>query len=177
MARNPAFAAAQVKLETELTDVKIRLPDGTEVPAKVALRDSDLDLLFVRPATAPDKPMAAVDTASPVFNAVDAVVIVQRLGEVASWKASAGLATIEVVVDRPRRFYLMGTTATADGLGSTVFDLKGQFGGIVTLRQSSDARHNALNGMQGGLLQTLGMVAAIIPAADIRDIAKQASGK
>jgi hypothetical protein len=175
MARNPAFAAAQMKLETELTDVKLRLADGTEVPAKIALRDSDLDLLFIRPAMAPEKPMTAVDTNSPVFNPVDPVVLVQRLGEVGAWKASAGIGAIEVVVDKPRRFYLFGTTAAANGLGSAIFDLKGQFAGIVTLRQSSDSRHNALNGMQGGLLQTLGMVAAIIPAADIREIAKQAT--
>jgi len=175
MARNPAFSAAQMKLETELTDVKLRLGDGAEVPARIALRDSDLDLLFIRPVTPPEKPMTAVDMNSPVFNPVDPVVLVQRLGEVAAWKASAGIGAIEVVVDKPRRFYLFGTTAAANGLGSAIFDLKGQFAGIVTLRQSSDSRHNALNGMQGGLLQTLGMVAAIIPAADIRDIAKQAT--
>jgi hypothetical protein len=177
MARNPAFTAAQMKIETELTELKLRLGDGSEIPARIALRDSDLDLLFIRPATAPEKPMTAVDANSPMFNPVDPVVLVQRLGEVAAWKASAGIGTIEVVVDRPRRFYLFGTTAAANGLGSAIFDLKGQFAGIVTLRQSSDARHNALNGMQGGLLQTLGMVAAIIPAADIRDIAKQATAR
>jgi hypothetical protein len=177
MARNPAFSAAQMKLETELTELKLRLGDGSEIPARIALRDSDLDLLFIRPVTTPEKPMTAVDTSSPVFNPVDPVILVQRLGEVAAWKASAGIGTIEVVVDKPRRFYLFGTTAAANGLGSTIFDLKGQFAGIVTLRQSSDARHNALNGMQGGMLQTLGMVAAIIPAADIRDVAKQATAR
>lgn len=177
MARNPAFVAAQMKVETELTDVKLRLADGIEIPARVVLRDSDLDLLFIRPATAPEKPMVAVDANSPVFNPADPVVLLQRLGELATWKASAGIATIEVVVDKPRRFYMFGTTALANGLGSATFDLKGQFAGIVTLRQSSDAGHNALNGMQGGLLQTLGMVSVITPAADIREIAKQATAR
>ena len=177
MAKNPAFAATQMKFETELSDVKMRLVDGTEVPAKIVLRDSDLDLLFVRPVAAPDKPMPSADAIAPAFNVLDPVVLLQRLGEVASWKTSAGIATIDVVVEKPRRFYLLSTTATSNGLGGAVFDLKGQFGGIVTLRQSSDARHNALNGMQGGLLQTLGMVAAIVPAADVREIAKQAAVK
>lgn len=174
MGRNPAFAAANVKLETELSDVKMRLADGSELAAKIVLRDSDLDLLFVRPADPSPKPFASVDTASPVFNAIDPVVVVQRLQEVAGWKPSVGMGSIEVVVDKPRRFYLLATTANGNGLGSTIFDLKGQFGGIVTLRQSSDARHNALNGLQGGMLQTLGMVAVVVPAADIREIAKQA---
>ena len=175
LARNPAFAAAKMNLETELTEVKMRLADGAEVPAKIVLRDSDLDLLFLRPAAAPDKPLPSVDTSSPPFNVVDAIVLVRRTQEIAGWKPAASLAAIEVAVEKPRRFYLLATSATAGGLGSSVFDLKGQFGGIVGLRASQDARHNALNGMIGGMLQTLGMVPVVIPAADIREVAKQAA--
>jgi S1-C subfamily serine protease len=174
MARNPALSAAKLSLETELSDVKLRLADGSEVAAKVVLRDSDLDLLFVRPAVPPDKPLAAVDSASPVFAAIDPVVIVHRLQEAANWKAAAGFGTIQVVVEKPRRFYMLQTNAAANGLGGAIFNSKGEFGGIVAMRQSDDARHNALNGMQGGMLQTLGMITVVIPAADIREIAKQA---
>jgi hypothetical protein len=177
MAKNPAFAAANLTFETELADVRMRLADGTEAPGKIVLRDSDLDLLFVRPAKAPDKPTQSVDTASPLLNAIDPVVVVQRLQEVAGWRAAAGFGTIQLVVEKPRRFYLLETAMAGNALGGTVFNVKGQFGGIVALRQSTDARHNALNGMQGGLLQTLGMVAIVVPAADIREIAKQAAAR
>ena len=64
---------------------------------------------------------------------------------------------------------------TSGALGASIFDTKGQFAGVVTLRPSSDSRHNALNGMQGGMLQALGMVPVVLPAADIREVAKQAS--
>src|SRR5215471_3306013 len=37
------------KMETELSDLKILLDDGTEIPAEVVLRDKDLDLAFIRP--------------------------------------------------------------------------------------------------------------------------------
>jgi hypothetical protein len=177
LAKNPAFGAAKMNIETELTDVKLRLADGTEVAGKIVLRDSDLDLLFVRPAAAPEKPLPSVDAAAAPFNAVDAVVLVRRTQEVAAWKPAASIASIEVAVEKPRRFYLLSTAATGGGLGSSVFDLKGQFGGVVTLRASQDARHNALNGMLGGMLQTLGMVPVVIPAADIREVAKQAAGR
>jgi hypothetical protein len=174
MAKNPAIVAARMSLDTELSDVKMRLADGGEVPAKIVLRDSDLDLLFVRPATPPEKPLAAVDLGTPTFAAIDPVVMLRRLAEAANWKAAAGFGVIQVVVEKPRRFYMLETAAPSNGLGAAVFNLKGEFGGIVVLRQGDDARHNALNGMQGGLLQTLGMVAAVIPAADIREIARQA---
>ena len=46
--RMMAEQGSQDKLETEVTDVKILLDDGTEVPAEIVLRDKDLDLAFIR---------------------------------------------------------------------------------------------------------------------------------
>ena len=175
LGKNPAFAAAKVSIETELTDVKLRLADATELPAKIVLRDSDLDLMFVRPVAAPAKPLKCVDSASPVFNVVDPVIAVQRLQELTGWGTATAVGSIEAVVDKPRRFYLIALPMTSGALGASIFDTKGQFAGVVTLRPSSDSRHNALNGMQGGMLQALGMVPVVLPAADIREVAKQAS--
>ena len=157
--------------------MKLRLADATELPARVVLRDSDLDLLFVRPVDAPAKPLPCVDAASPLFNAVDPVVAIQRLQELAGWRTATALGNVEAVVEKPRRFYLIALMTTSNGLGASIFDMKGEFAGLVTLRPSTDSRHNALNGMQGGMLQTLGMVPVVLPAADIREIAKQASGR
>lgn len=175
LGKNPAFAAAKVSIETELTDVKLRLADATELPAKIVLRDSDLDLMFIRPASPPSKPLACVDSASPTFNVVDPIVAVQRLQELTGWGTATTLGSVEAVVDKPRRFYLVALPTTSGALGASIFDVKGRFAGVVTLRPSADSRHNALNGMQGGMLQALGMVPVVLPAADIREIAKQAS--
>ena len=41
------------RVETEITDMKILLDDGTEVPAEIVLRDKDLDLAFIRPRPSP----------------------------------------------------------------------------------------------------------------------------
>lgn len=170
--KNPQFAQMKMSMTTEVVDLKMRLADGTEVPARVVLRDSDLDLLFVRPEAAPKAPMTALDASSATLAVMDPVVLVQRLGEFTGWKTSAALGTVEVVVDRPRTFYLV--TATGTRVGASVFDLKGQFAGVVTLRSAGDPQKNALTGLQGDALQTLGMIPAVIPAADIREVAKQA---
>ena len=37
---------SQLKFESEISDVKIVLADGTEIPADVVLRDKDLDLAY-----------------------------------------------------------------------------------------------------------------------------------
>src|ERR1051326_1644034 len=52
---------SRFKMETELSDVKILLDDGTEVPAEVVLRDKDLDLAFIRPKSKVATPMASLD--------------------------------------------------------------------------------------------------------------------
>ena len=49
-----------VEITSEPTDVKIRFSNGRELPAKIVLRDEDLDLAFLRPTTTPDKPLVAV---------------------------------------------------------------------------------------------------------------------
>src|SRR5262249_47068456 len=49
------------KMETELSDLKILLEDGTEVPAEVVLRDKDKDLVFIRPKTKLTAPLTALD--------------------------------------------------------------------------------------------------------------------
>src|SRR5205814_9903432 len=48
-------------METELSDVKLLLDDGTELPADIVLRAKDLNLHFVRPVTKPASPTIAHD--------------------------------------------------------------------------------------------------------------------
>lgn len=173
ISKNPSFAAQKMTMTTELVDVKIRLADGKEVPASIVLRDSDLDLLFVKPTAAPPAPMAAIDSSAGALAALDPVVIVQRFGEVTGWKTAAALGTVEVVIDKPRTFYQVAMVTTGNGIGAAVFDMKGQFAGIVTLRATEDSKANALTGLNGDALRTLGMIPSVLPAADIREVAKQ----
>lgn len=171
--KTPAMTVQKMTLTTELADVKMRLADGTELPARVVLRDSDLDLLFLKPAAAPSTPMASLSTSVSTLALMDPVIIVQRLGELAGWKASAVFGSIEVVVDKPRPFYIVASSTSGNLSGATVFDVKGQFAGIVTLRATEDSKSNALNGLEGNVLRTLGLIPIVIPAADIREVAKQ----
>ena len=173
ISQTPAVIQGGMMFTTELSDVKMRLADGTEVPARVVLRDSDLDLLFVKPAAAPTSPMPAVLSSAPGLALMDQVIVVQRLGELTGWKPSAAFGAVEVVVEKPRTFYIVATLTSGSTTGATVFDMKGQFAGIVTLRAGGDSKMNALNGLQGNVLQTLGMTQVVVPAADIREVARQ----
>ena len=43
----------RMEFGSEPTDVKLRLPDGRELTARIVLRDEDLDLAFLRPTSSP----------------------------------------------------------------------------------------------------------------------------
>ena len=82
------------KVETEVSDLKILLDDGTEMPAEIVLRDKDLDLAFIRPKSKPASPMAAIDLSkSASAQILDQVITVNRLGRAAGRAYSAPRGT------------------------------------------------------------------------------------
>ena len=150
-------AGAAVNVTTEPAELRYRLGDGREVPVRVVLRDKDLDLAFLRPVEKPATPMNAIDNAAVKPSAVDPVVVLQRLPEVASWQPTALFYSVQAVVEKPRTFYIL----TGGVVGSPVFDTRGRFIGIILrLKSESDAANAP---------------PVVLPANDIREVAKQAN--
>lgn len=165
---------SQFKFESELTDVKIVLTDGTEIPAEVVLRDKDLDLAFLRPSDKPAKPLPFVDLAQDAkIQILDEVIVVNRLSQVANRVPAISIGRIEAVVDKPRTFYVLGQSMWGYALGSPVFSLNGKLVGILFLR-SAKAQTDQASGFMFSNLNVFGMMPIILPASDIVDGAKQA---
>ena len=164
------------KMESNLSDVKILLGDGTEIPAKIVLRDKDLDLAFVRPATKPAQPMAALDLSqSGEPQVLDPLIALNRLGRVAGRAYCASIERVHAVVRKPRTFYVPGNDPTHSGLGSPLFTLDGKIVGIITLRTIKTGSAG-LGGMMGSLAGGMddSMLAIVVPADDIKEAASQA---
>jgi hypothetical protein len=163
-----------VEIVSEPTDLRIRLADGREVQSTIALRDEDLNLAFIRPIAAPEKPFIAVnlaDFAQPAL--LDQVVVFGRLGRVGGWAPSAALRDIGGIVLKPRIFFVLaGDTA---GTGTPAFLPSGKIVGILTVRQVANDRSSAFAGMSGP--EGLGLLPVILPADDVLEIAKQATEK
>jgi len=150
-------AGAAVTVTTEPAELRYRLPDGKEVPVRVVLRDKDLDLAFLRPVEKLATPLTAIDVAAARPQPVDAVIVLQRLPELASWQPTALFYSVQAVIEKPRLFYLL----TGGVVGAPVFDTKGGFlGVIVRLKNEADAAN---------------VPPIVLPANDIREIAKQAN--
>ena len=142
-------------LSTEVSDLRMRMSDGQEIAAKILLRDTDLDLVFIKPAEPPAAPIPAVDATSGVPALLDVLVVLQRTGETTGWRPLATLSYVQMTVDRPRTYHAISVTPS---LGAAVFDTRGRFVGVIV--RVGGGRTNPLP--------------AVLPADDIREVAKQA---
>ncbi len=161
---------SRFKFDTELTDVKILLEDGTELPAEILLRDRDLDLAFIRPKVRPAQPMPFVDLSrAGQADVLDQVITLNRLGKAAGRAYAASVERISAVVQKPRLFYVPESTMTTTALGSPAFLLDGRLLGICVVRSvSTDGTDMSLFS-----LQPPGLTGIILPAADVLKVAKQ----
>lgn len=147
------------KVSSEVTDLKILLPDGRQIPSRIVLRDKDLDLAFIRPIQKPAQPLPALDLSqSSKPGVLDQIIMISRLGMVASRTISASVNRIDAVVEKPRTFYVVGRV---DSPGATAFSLDGTPVGMVVLRMLKGT--GSFSGMP-----------MILPMSDIADAAKQA---
>jgi len=156
----------QFNVETQVTDVKLRFADGSEVAAKVVLRDKDLDLAFVRPVDKLPQPATAVDLAqSAAPQLLDQVVTLNRLGDYAEWAIAPRVDRIQAILSKPRTVYV---PQDSDEVGTPAFSLDGKIVGVTLLRLPS-----AVEGT-GGMDESGGLT-VILPAAEIIEGAKQAA--
>jgi S1-C subfamily serine protease len=161
-----------VQIDSEVSDVKILLGDGTEVPAQVVLRDNDLDLAYVRPLAKPAAPMAFVDLAdSAPAQLLDTLVSINRLGKVAGRVYSVSLERVEAIVEKPRRFYIPGNDPTSTNQGCPAFTLDGKVVGLFVIRTIKDTSGSGGRGMFSG---NENVIPVLLPAEDILEGARQA---
>jgi hypothetical protein len=144
----------------DFKEVKLRLADGREVPARFVLKDGDLDLAFMAPDVAADADKPSFASYVKLEDAAEGTLLgtyyyVARAPKVLQRVPLVRASEIMGIVEKPRRFYLL----TDQRLGTPVFDAKGKVLGISV--------QNFANGRQTGIV--------VLPAADIAEIAKQAA--
>jgi hypothetical protein len=172
MMRGRMRQAGDLKIDSQVKDVRLVLADGTEIAAEIVLRDKDLDVAYVLPVEKPAKPLPAVDLAHPAKPQVlDEVICLNRLGKIANRAVAVSVERVDALVDRPRPFYVLAEGGSS-GVGSPVFSLSGAPLGLILIRNApSDSEANVASMFSGG---GLGIMPIIVPAADILEDAKQA---
>lgn len=159
-----------LQMSSQVTDLKILLADGSEIPGQVVLRDKDLDLAFVRPTDAPKEPMPAVDLKNiGVPQVLDPLFTINRMGRVAGREYACSIERIDSVVTKPRTFYIPGNDPTQTGLGSPAFTTDGKLVGVLVMRTAKGA--GSVSSMMRGQNSSM---AVIVPTEDIAEVAAQA---
>ncbi len=161
------------EIECQVQEVKYRLADGTEVPARLVLKDEDLDLAFLAPLKPLDDETRTKIAAIPLedgavqADVLDVTIYVDRLGEGLNYIPTLKLGRIAAILSKPRTCYL------CDGgtLGLPVFNREGKVLGILCRCVNTEGGESNPNEIISRLLSTSHL---ILPAADAAKLIPQA---
>jgi hypothetical protein len=157
-----------LRLKGELREIKYRLADGTEAPARLVLRDEDNDAAFL----APDTALAAEGTlrladAVRTVELLEPVIFLGRLGKSLGYESTVSLGRVNARVGRPRTEYIVGGSP-----GLPAFNREGRLLGIVlTHRQPGSEATVGPTGIQAD------MTPVLVPAGDLAEAAGMAQAE
>ena len=165
---NVGGESKEIELKTDLSDVKIRLADGTELPASIVMKDEELNIAFIMPDTTDDAvkkakfvPLDLGDAAEP--KVLDDTIVLGRLSKMLDYQPSVSLGRVSAVVKKPRTCY------EAPGApGCPVFSVDGKLIGISMLMKAAEG---------GGMMALHNMSSVVLPAKEIAEASEQAKKK
>ena len=153
------FRGMKLEASTSLKEVRIIMPDGTEIPGEVLLRDVDLDLAFLRPKSGAKEARGVTFKAIDLKNSskagvADEVIALARTDEVLNRVGSVSVGQVTAVTRKPREF----VRATSAQSGCPAFAVDGRAYGIGAVR----------------FVRGKGSQTVVIPAPDVLELAAQA---
>jgi hypothetical protein len=161
-------------LSCQVQEVKYRLSEGTEVPARLVLKDEDLDLAFLAPLKPLDKANQAKTTFVPLSEStsqpemLDSTILVSRTSEDLNYIPTLVLGRILSLVSTPRTCYI----SSSGGLGVPVFNDQGKLLGIICRCVKAEGSDGTSSIRASGVLSQL-----ILPVADILRLVPQAKAE
>jgi hypothetical protein len=162
------------KPKVALSQIKYRLSDGTEVPARVAYQDKDLDLAFLVPdlkegEKASKFTFVAVKPGTEAKELDDAF-CVTRLPRHMSYTPAVMIGQIVSVITKPRTVYDFAITGTPIP-GSPVFTSDGGLLGFMLVHRDGGGSGGAreLRALLGGASEIV-----ILPTAEVFGLIDQA---
>lgn len=162
---NTPMGPVKLKAESEIKEIMVIMSDGTEIPADLVLKDTDLGLGFIKIRSDSDEAQGieihSIDLSDSATGSIlDDCVALGRLDESLNREPSVLTTEISGITTRPRTFYRVMT----DTIGCPVFLSNGKLLGLTVVRKpSGDLSKGKVN-----------LSPVVLPAADIAKIAEQA---
>ena len=143
------------------TEVMLLMQDGTEVPAKLLLKDVDLDLAYVLPikerrdefseVVFSQVPQKVAEENEPMI--LDEVVSIGKLRRTLYRQSTLHRGWVNAVIEKPRKYFVIENTIA----GTPVFDRQGNWLGVVVYKMVSGRPSEIVT----------------LPASDVLEIAEQ----
>jgi hypothetical protein len=147
---------SSASVQVNYTEVLILKPDGTEIPAKVLLKDEDLDLAFVLPLDSKSSSFpvfCSISDKSNTLDVLDEVVTMSKLGKNLYRQSTLRKGWVNALISKPRKYLVIENSSP----GNPVFDREGDWLGVAVYK------------MERGQPSSL----VTLPAEDILEIAQQ----
>lgn len=166
-----------LKFESEVRETALILDDGTEVEADVVLKDSDLDLAFVRPRESSrtyEFISLKAPSASPEL--LEDVFVIGRLGRSENRSISIATGTVQSIVKGPRPFYICNDELSAGSVGTIAFNASGATLGVFVLKAKQNTGDGGMGALMGMVTGRGGAGSTVIlrPVEDLIEVAAQA---
>lgn len=163
-----------IKLHGTASDIKVRLADGREFPARQIFTDSELHITFLVPELkeGEEKPkFKPIELAkSSRTDMSDQIIILTRGDKSMNYEPSVVVDRVTSVVHKPRIMYIP-SVPTGSNLGVPVFsESSGQIGLITVIRKNSSTGGSDHRGMTA---QAQAIV-VVVPMEEVMDLAEQA---
>jgi S1-C subfamily serine protease len=158
--------SSTVKTKAELSRIRIRLGDGAEVPARLVLKDKELDLAFLVPDPKEgEKKLAFAPvklSADALAKELDEIVSVSRHGTELGGQPVVDIGRVTSVIAQPRPMYDLSIASSPPG--TAIFLPGGELLGLVV----------AISGKGQGMMSLGSMQMLILPATDVMKLADKA---
>lgn len=162
---NTPMGPIKLKAKSEVKEIKAIMPDGTEIPGDLVLKDVDLGLGFIKLRMDSDEadgveihPVDLTDSADAAI--LDDCIALGRLNDALNREPSVITTEVSGITTKPRTFYRVNS----DSIGCPVFLSSGKLLGITVVRKPS----GSLDG------NSMKLSPVVLPAADVAKIAEQA---
>lgn len=125
-------------VQVHYTEVLILMQDGTEIPARLLLKDVDLDLAYLLPISNSEKdakntPFSTVPGISkkaPTPTVLDEVVSIAKLGRNLYRQSTLRRGWVNAIIQKPRPYFVIENTEP----GTPVFSNEGKWLGIAVYK-------------------------------------------
>ena len=126
-------------VQVNYTEVLILMQDGSEIPARLILKDSDLDLAFLLPISKSSNPSKVQkfstvpqsrEKNNPMPEVLDQVISISKLGRNLYRQSTLRRGWVNAVIEKPRQYFVIENTEP----GTPVFDDQGKWLGVVVYK-------------------------------------------